>query len=453
MHLQKIYRKDKKDCIKFVDIVEICLLTFKIMSKDSLITIGSDKMSKFVNKIHQIFGKKEEFQFEVQSNEFDFRSMRDLLDNYDLFKGSILVKKIYKLSMYLISSSLFARLGVGLSDLGYNQFEREAMKKKYYLGPDFIHCLFDTIIFLCERGYQSLQTGSFQPFLYTEKSYVEFVEQAELLKRQSRLLQNPEAHGFNESSFRADLDKAIERGDTICRYTIKLDVSEKRFLRSLTNELQMIKCDLCTRAAAREHRTPPYSILVSGDSGIGKSTIKDMLFYHFGKVCDLDVDKTFCYTRNPVAKFWDGFTTSQWAIILDDVAFMHPNKAASGDPSCMEFLQIINAVPFVPDQADLNDKGRTPLRCKLCIATTNTRNLNAHHYFSFPSAAQRRFPYVVVPTVKKEFTTESGMLDSAKTLNISGEYPDYWSWKVLRIMPTKRGLATEETVLETDYVC
>ena len=453
MHLQKIYRKDKKDCIKFTDIIEICLLTFKIMSKDSLITIGSDQMGKFVNKVHEIFGKKEEYEFEVQSNEFDFHSMRDLLDNYDLFKGSVLIKKIYKLSMYLISSSLFARLGVGLSDLGYNQFEREAMKKKYYLGPDFIHCLFDTVIFLCERGYQSLQTGSFQPFLYTEKSYVEFVEQAELLKRQSRLLQNPEAHGFNESSFRADLDKAIERGDAICRYTVKLDASEKRFLRSLTNELQMIKCDLCTRAAAREHRTPPYSILVSGDSGIGKSTIKDMLFYHFGKVCNLDVDKTFCYTRNPVAKFWDGFTTSQWAIILDDVAFMHPNKAASGDPSCMEFLQIINAVPFVPDQADLNDKGRTPLRCKLCIATTNTRNLNAHHYFSFPSAAQRRFPYVVVPTVKIDFTTESGMLDSSKTINVSGEYPDYWNWKVLRIMPTKRGLATEEVVLETDDVC
>jgi len=453
MHLQKVYRKDEKDCIKFTDIVEICLLTFKIMSKDSLISIGNNQIKKSIKKIREIFGTNDEFQFEVQSAEFDFKTMRDLLDNYDLFKGSILVKKIYKLSMYLISSSLFSRLGLGLSDLGYNQFEREAMKKKFYLGPDFIHCLFDTVIFLCERGYQCLQTGSFQSFLYTEKSYVQFVEQAEMLKRQSRLLQNPEAHGFNESSFRADLDKAIEKGDVICRYTIKLDISEKRFLRTLTNELQMIKCDLCTRAAAREHRNPPFSILVSGDSGIGKSTIKDMLFYHFGKVCKLDTDKTFCYTRNPVAKFWDGFTTSQWAIILDDVAFMHPNKAASGDPSCMEFLQIINAVPFVPDQADLNDKGRTPLRAKLCIATTNTRNLNAHHYFSFPSAAQRRFPYVIVPTVKEEFTTESGMLDSSKTINIPGEYPDYWFWRVLRIMPTKRGLATEETILETDDVC
>jgi hypothetical protein len=453
MHLQKIYRKDEKDCIRFMDIVEICLLTFKIMSKDSLTSIGNNQLDKVIKKVREIFGTDDEYQFEVQSTEFGLNSMRDLLDHYELFRGSVLIKKVYKLSMYLISTSLFSRLGLGLSDLGYNQFEREAMKRRFYLGPDFIYCLFDTVIFLCERGYQCLQTGSFQPFLYTEKNYVQFVEQAEMLKRQSQLLRNPEAHGFNESSFRADLDKAIEKGEAICRYTIKLDASEKRFLRALTNELQMIKCDLCTRAAAREHRTPPFSILVSGDSGIGKSTIKDMLFYHFGKVCNLDTDKTFCYTRNPVAKFWDGFTTSQWAVILDDVAFMHPNKAASGDPSCMEFLQIINAVPFVPDQADLNDKGRTPLRAKLCIATTNTRNLNAHHYFSFPSAAQRRFPYVITPTVKDEFTTDSGMLDSSKTVNTPGEYPNYWSWKVLRIMPSKRGLAKEEAILETDDVC
>jgi hypothetical protein len=178
-----------------------------------------------------------------------------------------------------------------------------------------------------------------------------------------------------------------------------------------------------------------------------------MLFYTYANYFGLDNDRSFSFTRNPTAKYWDGFRTSCWCVFMDDVAFMKPTIASSGgDPSVMEFLQVINAVPFVPDQAALDDKGRTPLRAKLVVGTTNTEHLNAYHYFSCPSAAQRRFPYIVEPTVKAEFTDDNGMLDSSKV--IQEDIPNYWNWKVYLIKPNRNlsGLGVKSEIMNTDDV-
>ncbi len=439
--------KEKTPMLNMRTALEVSVLALKLVGGVSFLSLSKDVVKNIKRKISDLLSDQE-----VQSFEVDMETLKSFIESYDAIKNSAFVKKIYKLCLYLISLSVFKKFGIDFDSLGYTAFEREAMKRKYYLNGDFIHCLFDTVIFLFERGAECMKTGSFQPFMHTSKSYMEYSVLAEKLKRQSQLLHNPEAHGFSESSFRAELDKAIERGENICKFALNLHGADKKMLRNLTNELHLIRCDLCTRAAAREDRLPPFSLLVYGGSGIGKSTIKDLLYYHYGKVMKLDVDKSFCYTRNPVAKFWDGFTTSQWCIILDDVAFMHPNKAASGDPSCMEFLQIINAVPFVPDQADLGNKGRTPLRSKLCIATTNTKHLNAHHYFSFPSAAQRRFPFIIEPSVLASYRSEDGMLDTSLCSTLAGTYPDFWHWKVYKVTPSDKGLAKQTVILETDSV-
>jgi hypothetical protein len=132
---------------------------------------------------------------------------------------------------------------------------------------------------------------------------------------------------------------------------------------------------------------------------------------------------------------------------------MNPDKAPQGDPSIGEFLQIMNNITYIPEQADLADKGKTPFRAKLVLATTNTKDFNAHHYFSCPSAAQRRFPYIVQPVVKPEFRQKDCMsLDTSKTFVREGEYSDYWTWSVFKITPRplnqKRYLANETKILD-----
>ena len=393
--------------------------------------------------------------FVEQSLEEDVDSARSGLNFFEKFRNSALYKKVYKLLMYILSFPILDRLGITFDTFGYTSFEAELIKKKYTSCIDFGYAIFDSIIFLLERGIQILRTGKLSAIVHSGKNYSEWYEMAEKLKRQSSLMSNPSVHGLDEFTYRSELDSAIEQGTSIHTVATGLDLYDRKIVKAILNDLMMIRYELTTKNAAREPRTPPFSVLVYGDSGIGKSTIKDMLYFHYAKVMGLNHDMCHCYVRNPAAKFWDGFSTSMWCIILDDVAFMHPNKAPNGDPSVMEFLQIINSVPFCPDQADLADKGRTPLRAKLCIGTTNTQDLNAHYYFANASAAQRRFPFIIHPSVKREYISPDNMLDPSKVPQSSG-YPDLWNWKVIKVIPVSissgKKVADTTVILETSNV-
>jgi hypothetical protein len=393
---------------------------------------------------------------QVQGFEEHIGSMRDLLSKFDSIKDSAIFKKFYKLMMYAMSLSVFDKIGLSFDTMGYTHFEAEALKKKFNMGPDFIHTLLDTFLFLCERGFQILKTGNLEYIFHSGSAYSEYYDQYVILKRQSTLLTNPEAHGFKESTFRANLESAIEKGSSIIKHSNKMSHADKRLFMNMHSDLQYIQCDLCTKRAAREHRKAPFSVLIFGESGIGKSTIKDMLFNQYAKLKNLENDSSFCYTRNPVANFWDGFTTSQWALVLDDVASIKPTAAPTGDPSMLELIQIINSVPFVPDQADLSNKGRTPLKCEFVMATTNVKTMNVQHYFSHPSAVQRRLPFIITPTVKPEYAKNDGSLDSSKTTIYEGIYPDYWDWTVDEVLIRKttdpQKLAATHQLLRTNNI-
>ena len=183
-------------------------------------------------------------------------------------------------------------------------------------------------------------------------------------------------------------------------------------------------------------RQSPFSLLIYGGSSVGKSTFVEILFGYYGNLFNLNTDPSFRYARNGIDQYWSNFRTLHWCVLFDDAAYMRPDVATSGDPSVMEIIQTINNIPFIPAQAELQDKGRTPVRCQLVLATTNTENLNAVHYFSCPLAVQRRFPYVIELQPKKEFARDdsSSMLDPKKIPStLEGEYPDLWNIHVKKV--------------------
>jgi hypothetical protein len=173
--------------------------------------------------------------------------------------------------------------------------------------------------------------------------------------------------------------------------------------------------------------------LYYGGSGIGKSTLQTLTFQHFAKVHDLPYSTEYHYTRSFSDEYWSGFQTSMWSIVLDDIAARNPSSGQI-DPSMEEVLQIINQVPYTPPQADLADKGKTPLRPLLVQGTTNVKTLNASSYYCNQLAILRRFPMVVTPIVKEQYAQivngrvpdpASRMLDSSRVPTLAeGEYPD-----------------------------
>jgi hypothetical protein len=401
-----------------------------------------DFKKSLIDYFFKIFG-----ELQTQSEDI-FSGARELLDRYESVCESEIFKKLYKFGMYALSFSLFEKLGVTFNTFSYSKIESEMIRKKFCKRSSLVHTLLDTLLFICERGYQCMKTGSLEPIFHSGKSYEKWFAKVQELKRNSLYMNNPEPHGLDRFSFLADVNEAIEKGESILKFTYKLGDFEKRTVSSTLNDLKMIKSNETTRRAAQKERAAPFSVLLYGGSSIGKSTLTKLLFYHYGKLFNLPTDSEFKYTRNPVDDFWSGFDSTKWCVQLDDIAFMHPNKAMNGDPSLNEMLQVVNNVPFVPNQADLGDKGRTPMKAKFVIATTNTEHLNAYSFYSCPLAIRRRLPFVIDVQVKPEYLKDGCMLDTKGHIMEQGDYPDYWQFIVKRVVP----MGTEREGQRADLV-
>lgn len=357
------------------------------------------------------------------------KGTKAFIKNYSAFKESGVYKRVYKLCTYLMCVSVCEKFNIKMSDWGFSLLEEKAMKRKFFLTPDFMVCLVDTLIFVCETGVQCFQTGSIDPIFHSGDSYLGWYEKTLDLQRRKLTISSSD-NSSALPNFLGDLEEVIEKGESICKYATS--AAEKRCVLSTLNALRIMRDEFIGVAASSQMRQAPFSILLYGDSGIGKSSILNLLYQHFAKVRGLSSEDKFRYTMNPIAKYWDNFQTYQWAIVLDDIAALKPDKCSELEPSLAQVLMVNNIIPYTPDQAALEKKGKTPLRAKFVVATTNKKNLNANSFFNCPSAIQRRFPYVIVPTVKEQYSS-GGRLDSTLCGEVT-DYPDFWTWSVEKVV-------------------
>nr|UNY42005.1 MAG: polyprotein [Picornavirales sp.] len=366
-----------------------------------------------------------------------FEQLKDILSRYESIKKLPIFTKLYKFLMYCIGTSIFEKMGVEFDISRFTKLEEAAIKREFHLGPDFVHCMLDTVVFMCETGYQCMTTGSIDPIFHHESTYEKWIQQGEKLRIQSRYITNPEPHGFTVFDFLNRLDDCLEKGRSIIKFMHKQE-SCAMIIRRLVSDLENIRADCKTRRLAQQERKAPFAVLVHGGSSVAKSQFTKLLYYHYGKMFNLPITDEYKYTRNAFDQYWTNFNSSQWCLQLDDIAYLHPNSAQGCDPSLMEMLQVVNNVPYVPTQADIIDKGKTPVRARFVIATSNTETLNANTYFACPLAVQRRLPFVISIEPKPKYRRDGGpMIDPTKIPpSVEGEYPDLWYITVKKVVPT-----------------
>jgi hypothetical protein len=369
----------------------------------------------------------------VQSADEHFRKLRSLLDNYTALKKSPIITKLYRCLMYALSLSLFDKVGINFEKLRYSKLEEEAIKSKYHLGCDMIHTLLDTTLFVCERGYQCMKTGSLDPIYHSGGKYEEWFHEARQIMLLRKTYGTPGFEGDYHTFLKRVLD-SIEKGDAMYKFATRHDGSEKNLIDKVLSELKLVKAFLVTQREACKSRSSPFSILVHGTSSVGKSMFVDMLFNVYADLFGLPKGAENVYTRNPANKYWDLFKSCMWGCKMDDIAFLRP-VSGPPDPSLLEVISVINNVVSVPPQADLSDKGQTPILFKFVVGSTNTEHINAHNSFSCPLAIQRRFPFVVTIEPRAEYRSSDGFLDSHNLPASDGKrFPDFWDIKVKKVV-------------------
>lgn len=363
------------------------------------------------------------------------KSFRNIFDVTHLALSSPLVKKMHELYTYLLVQGFLSKFGMEISD---KEFYNLAGKsgKSYKSPTSLLVCVIDSALFICEKLIDFRKTGDPTAFIHTDSTYSAWSDEADKILELAPFTSNLGAHGTSYFSFVSNLNDVIERGEAIRKHSkTHIGVESTALGRKLQN-LHLLKNVEITRRASQKEREAPFGVLVHGASSVGKSTFTKMLYYYYGSLHGLEKDDHFRYVRNPADEYWSNFDSSKWCIQMDDIAFLLPSKSSEVDPTLKEMLNVVNNVPYVPPQAALEDKGKTPVLAKLVVATTNAKDLNAHEYFYCPLAVRRRLPYVIHVTPKKEYLhANKKFLNTDAIPDFSGSYPDFWVITVQKIVP------------------
>lgn len=443
-----------KHASTMMDIIMCLVGALKMLSSVNLTSCfmeTSKLITSWIKEIWSVPPESTELQFGFDEVQQIVIASRSLLKKFEEFKTSKFVEKLHKLLRYFLSFGMFQVFGLSFDNLKYSEYEKQNVLKNYSSREEFFFSLFDSVTWFLERGMQAYKTGSWSPFFHSSQEYTKWVDEAYRIREDEKKLCNAAAVDLDESMFFGRLAKLIEQGDAMIKYVE--DKQEKTFVKSMMSELRLIKARRLTESAAQQSRKAPFATLVYGDSCVGKSKFTEVLFKYFGALKGLDTDESYKYVRCFADKFYSGFKTHMWCIQIDDIALQSPGLGVM-DPSSVDVIQIINGVANCPPQADLADKGKTPMRPKLVLGTTNTIDLNAHAYFSYPLAIRRRFKYVVDLKIKPKYAEMSAdgatpMLDPSLLPEIDdGDFPNQWliDLYVVNALPGTNGKSTVKLV-------
>lgn len=382
------------------------------------------------------------FASELQGDKFDefLEKLRTGFTSVKTVGDSDLIRKVTSLYTYLLVHGFLTKFGMNIDDMEYSKLERKALHAQCSSKKDMWVCVFDTTLFILERYNAYRKTGEVSSFLHSPSEYGTWLEECDRILTLAPFTSNLEAHGTSYFKFISDMNDVLERGLAYSRFTSKTSGTESLLMRKKVQALQLLKNTEVTKRASQQERRAPFGVLVHGGSSVAKSTFTKMLYYFYGKIHGLETEDHYRYVRNPSDEYWSNFDTSMWCIQMDDIAFLLPKKSASVDPTLNELLNVVNNVPHVPPQADLADKGKTPIRAKLVVATSNAADLNAHEYFWCPLAVRRRLPFVVHIEPKEEYLHENGRFIDPESLPRIGEnFPDYWRISLQKLVPISDG--------------
>lgn len=350
-----------------------------------------------------------------------------------------MILKLKNIFYYMLAHAFLEPFGISFDMFYFNKASAEANRMKYTNNVGFAYSVLDGFSYIFERLYDVYKTGTWNSIVHSGKSYAKWIDLVYSIKEDIQKLHNPEASGISYHELLGRIDLCVEQGEQIVLYIKNSKTGDdKQIVKRLLGEIRVIQANEFTRKAAQQEREAPFGVLLYGGSSVGKSSVSSIMFNHFGKLHNLPTTSEYKYNRCFTDDYWSSFRTSMWFIQLDDIAAR--NSTLADDTSLAEVLHIINNVGYTPPQADLADKGKTPLRPALVTGTTNVKHLNAFVYYENTLAILRRFKLHVEVIPKREYSVNlegnerARMLDASKLPPIAEDsYPDYWEFKISEV--------------------
>jgi hypothetical protein len=358
--------------------------------------------SELYDYIDIIIGSVDKETLEAQSG---LHSARKFVDSWKDLSSSELNHKLSKVVKGLLSCGMAKHFDLPFTPDSYKSFlASQPTELKLSSMNGLMQSIADFVVSFAEVGYECFVDKSLAPVLIKDRATRNWIHEYQAMV--TRLDELPVTISYDPNEILASMDALIGRGNALMNFS-------PRHIGILWKNLMDRRSRFMKTVNVASNRRCPFSVLIHGPPGIGKSTVTQLIatIYHrtvtsenIYPTLEWDPRKNL-YTYNSEDQYWSSFQgATHWAILMDDLAREHPRQISSGKTtSISDVITIVNSVGIATTQAAIEDKGCIPLIPKLVLATTNTKDLNAGYAVAEKSAVLRRFPYVIKPVLKPEY--------------------------------------------------
>lgn len=291
---------------------------------------------------------------------------------------------------------------------------------------------------LATCSWEFYHTGDYNVFLRNDNEVSSFLEAVEKLSSEVKNIPIEPKLSASMNDLEARIHNLILQGENMrpkVKHTIR-----GAFTAGLL-QLRSLALDVSTLARASSTRAAPFTLLITGAPKIGKSSITALIFKQFQMTNPyntvlnngLKLHDNGVYTRTLKEEYWSCYMNSYWGILYDDLGQTNP-KCTEFSLEINEIIQVVNNVMFFPQMAGVEEKGRRYVAPQIVIATSNNKDINAHHAVRSPGAVLRRFPYVVTPNLRPEFATDD-TIDGKKAAG----HLDLWTFTIEEVILRDKG--------------
>ncbi len=358
-----------------------------------------------------------------------------LRSNWRILKNHRMFDRFSTLLSSLVSMGFCEAAGLTWTVNGLTIFDPLA-KAKNMNAADVVDAFVDTSIFFFEAGHACFTKGSFKPLMFGDMLASEFDElhaKIELFMMHYKS-GNTELLDMSES----DISQCFDRAVNIAKQLKESSESpyEKSFYRERHLRMCKARSEFIVNILGSDLRVAPYTLLVYGTSGVGKSTVSRMFAHAVLRRNGFDDSPERIAYLNEADQFYSNYKTSINLVILDDMCNTKPQFLSEAPTN--KVLRINNNAPEYANMADVESKGQVMIRPKLFIVTTNVKHVNAAIFSMEPISILRRFQHIITVEVKENFAKD-GRLDTDKVnkASVNNPFVDAWYLTVEEVYGTK----------------
>jgi len=399
------------------------VLAIRAMTKGS-ITESIFRQSGTIDWCVNLFGYNVlEPQSSTETSDEWLKKLPKIAENWESIQGAPLFDKISNLISVAASIGLCNATNLTWSVKGVELF-RVGNIKKHSTALDFFSAILDTTICFIEGGYECFKQESFRPLLFSSDEgrefdelyfpLIELHEHAMVFNLHDKpVVIKGVRQVLGDLEYGSLLDETIDlatRAFQSAKGTWQQSVLEKR--------LEILRRNRAAYNAKRidgSLRYAPYSIYIQGKSGVGKSTIAQILMSDCLNASGSDPNSRFTATIKESDKFDSSLKGDTSGIYLDD---MGNTKKEFLDKSPIErLIDINNNMITYANKADLHEKGKVEIRPKILVITSNAPlAVHAREGSICPFSGVRRADIHLNVVCKEEYKTNDGRLNKRKAM-------------------------------------